>query len=89
MAITNKQGIEIHNDCTMVIIPRLHKGKHRLIPGLYCQDHGCLIQWLTPSDYKKLVKLGVEDLGPIPSELEQVKQQKLARKTRDDFFNEI
>ena len=72
MGITNKNGIEKHDNCNMVIIPRYHKGKPRLIPGLYCETHGCLIQWLTNYDYKELVKMGVEDLGPIAGEKEKL-----------------
>lgn len=74
MAITQKQGIEKHDNCTMVIIPRYHKNKSYLVPGLYCQTHGCLIQWLTQEDHIKLVKMGVEDLGPIASDVEQFKK---------------
>lgn len=79
MAITNKNGIETHDNCNMVIIPRFHKNRLTLIPGLYCQNHGCLIQWLTQEDYKQLVKIGVEDLGPIAVELEQLSKLKKER----------
>jgi hypothetical protein len=76
MAITEKQGIEKHDDCTMVIIPRYHKNRPKLVPGLYCENHGCLIQWLTTHDYKELKKMGVEDLGPIKGEAEQAQKNR-------------
>jgi hypothetical protein len=78
--LTNKSGIEQHNNCTMVIIDRYHKGKAKLIPGLYCENHACLIKWLTPSHAKELKQFGVEYLGTIPGEAQKAKLQALRRK---------
>lgn len=76
MELTKKQGIEQHENCTMVIIPRYHKGKPKLIPGLYCEDHGCLIQWLDHKTKDALVQIGVEDLGPIKEEMALISKKK-------------
>ena len=73
--LTNKSGIEKHNDCNMVIIDRYHKGRPRLIPGLYCENHACLIKWLKPEHAKELEEIGVQHLGTIPGEPEKLKRQ--------------
>lgn len=74
--ITNKKGIEQHDNCTMVIIDRYHKDKRKLIPGLYCENHGCLIQWLKPNDAKRLKSIGVDYLGATLEEKQKVKDLK-------------
>jgi hypothetical protein len=61
-----------HNDHTVVILPRLHKGKPYAVPGLYCEDCGKLIKWLTPKESKALLKAGVEQIEMIPEERDQL-----------------
>lgn len=55
-----------HNNCEVVIIPRFHKNRPRLIHGLYCSNHCKLIKWLSPAESDTLVASGVEKLEPVP-----------------------
>jgi hypothetical protein len=73
MAITNKKGIEKHTHCNMIILLRYHKGYDYLRPGLYCEDHKELIQWLNNDDYMALLKMGVEELQPTPEDIQSLK----------------
>ena len=60
--------INRHIDHNVVIIPRLHKGKYKPVPGLYC-EHCCkLIKWLSPEVAKNLVEYGVEELDMLKDE---------------------
>ena len=68
-----------HHHCQVVIIPRYHKGKDRLIHGLYCQDHAKLIKWLSPNHSCDLQALGVEVLTPINTDRMSVMREKLKR----------
>jgi len=66
-----------HHHCEVVIIPRFHKGKANLIPGLYCKDHACLIKWLTNRQSKQLQQSGVELLEPINTDKMSLMRQQL------------
>jgi hypothetical protein len=57
-----------HHDCEVVIIPRFHKGKPRLIHGLYCSNHSKLIKWLSPEQSLDCQQAGVELLDPVPED---------------------
>jgi hypothetical protein len=57
--------LDRHHDCEVVIIPRFHKGKPRLIHGLYCCNHSKLIKWLSPAQSTDCQQLGVELLAPV------------------------
>ena len=63
-----KDVLDRHHHCQVVIIPRYHKGKPHLVPGLYCSDHAKLIKWLSPDSAEELVSAGVESLEPIASD---------------------
>ncbi len=63
-----------HNSHSVVILPRFHKGKERLIPGLYCEDCACLIKWLKPAHAKELIEIGVPKLEPIRADQDALKQ---------------
>ena len=69
--------LDRHHDCKIVILPRFHKGKPRLIDGLYCEDHCKLIKWLTPLLSQELQKEGVECINPIKQDKIALMQQKL------------
>lgn len=66
-----------HHECQVVILPRYHKNKPHLIPGLYCQDHGKLIKWLSPESAAELKQAGVEELEPIKIDKLKAMQQQL------------
>lgn len=68
-----------HHDCSVVILPRYHKHKPHLVPGLYCETHAKLIKWLSPENAKELVGLGVELLDPIKQDKVKVMQEQLRR----------
>jgi hypothetical protein len=57
-----------HNDCEVVIINRLIKNQLHPKPGLYCENHGCLIKWVNYKEAESLKQLGVTDLGMVPEE---------------------
>ena len=57
--------LDRHHSCNVVIIPRFHKGKPRLVHGLYCQNHCKLIKWLSQEQSQELSSLGVEVLEAI------------------------
>ena len=69
--------LDRHHTCSVVILPRFHKGKDRLIDGLYCEDHCKLIKWLSPQHSQELQQLGVERLDPIKQDRVKVLQQKI------------
>jgi hypothetical protein len=71
-----------HHECQVVIIPRFHKGKPRLIHGLYCSDHSKLIKWLNPIQSVECQSLGVELLPPVKQDRIKLMQQKIAREYR-------
>ena len=78
-----------HNDCQVVIIPRYHKNRPRLVPGLYCQCHAKLIKWLNPEQQQELTALGVELLEPIAADRlalarQQLKWQDNVRRTQKE-----
>lgn len=52
--------LDRHHECEVVIIPRFHKGKPKLIHGLYCCNHSKLIKWLSPEQSRDCQQLGVE-----------------------------
>ncbi len=64
-SITTNIHWKTHCDCEKAIIPRYHKGKFNLIPGLYCANHGKLIQWLNDEQYEEAIDLGILDIGPM------------------------
>jgi hypothetical protein len=66
-----------HNDCKVVILPRFHKNRNRLIDGLYCECHCKLIKWLTPELSKELQASGVELIAPIKQDKINLLQKKL------------
>lgn len=68
-----------HHDCSVVILPRYHKNKPQLVPGLYCETHAKLIKWLSPAHAEELKSLGVEELEPIKSDKIKAMQTQLAR----------
>lgn len=74
-----KDVLDRHHDCSVVILPRFHKGRDRLIDGLYCEDHCKLIKWLSPEHSQELQALGVERLTPINQDRVKVLQQKLTK----------
>ena len=65
-----------HNSHSVVILPRFHKNKERLIPGLYCEECACLIKWLKPAHAKQLIQMGVPKLEPIQSDRISLKRLK-------------
>ena len=50
-----------HNDCKVVMMPRMWKNKVWPTMALYCQDHVKLIKWLSDHQYGELRGL-VEEL---------------------------
>jgi hypothetical protein len=64
-----------HHNCSVVILPRYHKNKPNLIPGLYCENHAKLIKWLSPQQARELEQMGVEQLEPMNSDKLLVEQQ--------------
>lgn len=68
-----------HHNCNVVILPRYHKNKPSLIPGLYCETHAKLIKWLSHEHAQELKSLGVEELEPMKSDKIKVMQTQLAR----------
>jgi hypothetical protein len=79
-----------HHDCSVVIIPRYHKNRPRLIDGLYCECHAKLIKWLTTEQTKELTAMGVERLEPIAADKmalarQQVKWQDQVRRTQKEI----
>jgi hypothetical protein len=64
-----------HHNCSVVILPRYHKNKPQLVPGLYCETHAKLIKWLSPQHAEELKSLGVEQLEPMNSDKLLVEQQ--------------
>lgn len=75
--LTHKLNIDQHENCNMVIIHRFFKNGI-VRPGLYCENHGCLIQWLTDKKYDLIKKTGIEDLGMTQDDQDQYQRyQKL------------
>jgi hypothetical protein len=74
--MTVDKTLDRHANCSVVILPRFHQGKPRLIPGLYCENHAKLIKWLNVNDSNELTELGVKQLKPMSSD-----QMSLIRQT--------
>ena len=64
-----------HHDCSVVILPRYHKNKPQLVPGLYCETHAKLIKWLSPEHARELEQIGVERLEPMHSDKLLIEKQ--------------
>lgn len=60
--------LDRHHLCEVVILPRFHRNRPRLIPGLYCLNHGCLIKWLSQQHSDELRQSGVEYVEPLARE---------------------
>ena len=81
-----------HNSHSVVILPRFHKYKERLIPGLYCEDCASLIKWLKPAHAKELIEMGVPKLEPSRADVEsllqflQIPLENLDKEFWDDNF---
>jgi hypothetical protein len=71
-----------HNNCSVVIIPRYHKNRPQLVPGLYCENHGKLIKWIRNEQINELKELGVEVLEPIKIDKLKVMREQLRRGMR-------
>lgn len=71
-----------HHNCEVVILPRYHKNRSKLVPGLYCQKHSKLIKWLSPESAEELKQLGVEQLEPIKLDKIKVMAHQLKRGMR-------
>jgi hypothetical protein len=67
--------LDRHSSCEVVIIPRFHKNRPRLIHGLYCANHCKLIKWLNPEESDVLVDSGVEKLEPVALDKMKLKIQ--------------
>jgi hypothetical protein len=63
--------LDRHNDHEVVILPRYHKNRPQLVPGLYCVNCFKLIKWLNPQQAQELEQLGVEVLDP--SKLDKIR----------------
>lgn len=72
-----KDILDRHHDCNVVILPRFHKNRNRLIDGLYCEHHCKLIKWLSPENSQELQELGVERIDPIKQDKIKLIKQKL------------
>ena len=71
--------LDYHNNCEVAIIPRFHKGKPKLVHGLYCCSHGKLIKWLSPEQSQDCQTLGVEVLTPVLEDKIKLMKQQLKR----------
>jgi hypothetical protein len=69
--------LDHHHECEVVIIPRFHKGKPKLIHGLYCANHGKLIKWLRPEQSRECQQLGVELLAPVKEDRIKLMRQQI------------
>jgi hypothetical protein len=69
MATILENILNKHDDHTVGIVMRYHKGRVDPVPGLYCLDCCKLIKWLSYTEAKDLLESGVEDLGMLPDEL--------------------
>jgi hypothetical protein len=74
--------LDHHHECEVVIIPRFHKGKPKLMHGLYCADHGKLIKWLSPEQSTECQQLGVELLEPVKQDRINLMREKIKREYR-------
>lgn len=72
--------LDRHHNCQVVIIPRFHKGRPKLVHGLYCTGHAKLIKWLTRDQSQELKTSGVELLDPINSDRMALIRQQLTFK---------
>lgn len=77
-----KDVFDQHHDCEVVIIPRFHKGKSKLIPGLYCCQHAKLIKWLSPRQSHECQQLGVEVLPAVKEDKIKLLQQNVRFRSR-------
>lgn len=74
--------LDRHHKCGVVIIPRFHKNRPRLIDGLYCETHGKLIKWLNPKESEVLVESGVEKLEAIKEDRFKLLRQRIKAEWR-------
>lgn len=73
--MANTKTLDKHHNHKVVILPRYHKGKPRLIPGLYCETCACLIKWLKPAHALELEGMGVDRLSPIQRDLDLLRKE--------------
>jgi hypothetical protein len=74
--------LDHHHDCEVVIIPRFHKGKPKLMHGLYCVNHGKLIKWLSPEQSTDCQQLGVELLEAVKEDRMKLLHQDIKSRYR-------
>jgi len=78
-----KDILDKHDDHTVVILPRLFKNRLEPVPGLYCEDCGKLIKWLSLELFEELLDDGVELLDMIPEEYNTLQRRiKLLEKNK-------